>query len=259
MLKEECPMSGAKVLKAARNYWDKEAEGYSERRTKKSWMKEIDETVLNLLEVGPDSLVLDVGVGPGIFATHLAKMKLSEVVGLDISKKFLNIAKNKIKTTSFSNRVLLVVASADSLPLRKSIFDAATSMVTIHHLPPSRVQESFREIQRVLKEEGKFVLVESWAYEPRNEFQRIVLELRRMLEKTETEEYHLEYWSYIKMIEKAGLKILGTHFQPRPPYLSRFERLTDEKARKLLNQAKQFNKREQYVDMTIIHTIKQID
>lgn len=250
-------MSYVKVVKAARRFWDKRAEGYSQHRTRKDWMQAIDKVVLELLRVGPNTLVLDVGAGPGTFAAYLAKTKTSKVVALDLSKHFLNISKNRIKGAGVSNRVFLVMASADSLPFRDLSFDATTSMVTIHHLPPPRIQEAFREIHRVLKSEGKFVLVESWAYKPRNEFQRILLELRRMVMQTETNEYHLNYEKYVRMLEDAGLTVLDVGFRPRPVYLPRFERLTNEAAQKLLKQAKQFDKEKQVVDMTIIHTKKQ--
>lgn len=250
-------MSYAKVVKAARRFWDERAKGYSERRTRKDWMRTIDGVVLGLLQVGRDSLVLDVGAGPGIFAANLVKTKLSRVVNLDLSKRFLKIAKDRIENLGLSNRVFFVVASADCLPLRNSSFDGVTSMVAIHHLLPSGIQEAFSEVHRVLKREGKFVLVESWAYKPRNEFQRTMLELRRAVMQTEIGEYHLNYEKYITMLENAGLKVLDVRFEPRPVFLSRFERLTGEKARKLVERAKQFDEKERVVDMTIIHTIKQ--
>ena len=204
--------------------------------------------------MGSESLVLDVGLG--VFATYLVEAKQSMVVGLDVSKRLLCIAKDGIKGADASNRLFLILGSADFLPLRDACFDGATSMLTIHHLPPPRIQESFKEIQRVLKKGGRFILAEDWAYEPKNEFQRIVLELRRLLMLTETEEYHQEYREYVAMLENAGLRVVDVQFRPRPVLLSRFEHLTNERTHKLLRRARQFDERDQLVDTTIISSIK---
>lgn len=125
-------MTHTNAVKAARRYWNERAQGYAERRTEKSWAKEIDEIVSSILSVGSNSLVLDVGVGPGIFATQLVNKKHSKVVGLDLSKQLLNIAKNEIKKAGVFNDIFLVAGSADFLPFRDSYFDAATSMMMIH-------------------------------------------------------------------------------------------------------------------------------
>lgn len=243
-------------MKAIRRYWDERAQGYSERRKRRGWKREIDEKVSPLLDVDSSHAVLEIGVGPGFFAVHLAKERKPTIVGLDFSKQFLNIAKEEVKRADVSDRVFLILGSADFLPLKGSSFDAAVEVHTIHHLPPPRIEESFREIHRVLRDGGRFVLSEDWAFEPRNEFQGIMLELRRLLYSVEVEEWHLKYSEYIAMLEKAGLRTYNVQFHPHKVPLSRFECIPNEKAQKLLQKAKQFDAKERFVDVTIISSAK---
>jgi len=201
-------------------------------------------------------MVLDIGAGPGFSAVYIAREKGSTIVGLDFSKQSLNIAKDNVKRANVSDRVFFVLGSADFLPLQSSIFDAAMCIHTIHHLPPLGIKESFRETHRVLRNGGRFVLSENWAYEPRNEFQRIALELRRMLDSMEVKEWHFKYSGFVAMLEKAGLKTYSVQFLPREISLSRFEGIPYEKAQKLLQKAKEFDVKERFVDVTIIGSMK---
>jgi len=254
---EGITLSYADAIKAARRYWDDRAQAYSERRESEGgWKREIDERVSDLLDVGSSHMVLDIGAGPGFSAVYIARKKGSTIVGLDFSKEFLNIAKDNVKRANVSSSVSFVLGSADFLPFQGSIFGAAMCVHTIHHLPPPGIKKSFRETHKVLSNGGRFVLVENWAYEPRNEFQRIALELRRMLDSIEVEEWHLKYSEFVAMLEKAGLKTYSVQFLPREISLSRFEGIPGEKAQKLLQKAKQLDVKERFVDVTIIGSIK---
>ena len=249
-------LSYANAMKAIRRYWEERAQAYSERREKAEWKMEVDQRVAVLLNVKADHMVLEIGVGPGLSAIHLAKERQPTIVGLDFAKRFLNIAKDKVKKANVSDQIFLILGSADFLPLRSSSFNAAFCVHTIHHLPPSGIKEAFLETHRVLKDEGRFALVENWGYEPKNEFQRIMLELRRLLMTFELEEWHLKYSEYIAMLKKAGLKTFNVQFVPREIHLSRFERIPNEKAKKLLQKAKRFEEKERFVDAAIISSVK---
>ena len=202
------------------------------------------------------TLVLDVGTGPATFAIKLAKENNLHVVCVDVSKRFLRIAKSRIEDQKASMNVSLLVTSADSLPFREESFDAITSIYTIHHLPKLRMERAFGEFYRALKIKGRFALVEDWASDPRTYFQQLAYQLRKMLMRTEIEEYHTSYYKYITMIERNGLKIFDVELHPRQVDLSRFESLSNERARKLLKKVEKFEEREQIVDTTFLGAIK---
>jgi ubiquinone/menaquinone biosynthesis C-methylase UbiE len=246
----------AEAVKAIRSYWDRKAHIYAEVRVRREWFQETDKRVLELIDAQSCSVVLDVGTGPGSFAVKLAKNNNAFVVGIDISKRFLRIAKTHIAEENASNNVHLITASADFLPFRGDSFDAVTSIFTIHHLPSPRMENSFKEFYRVLKPRGKFALVEDWASEPRSSFQHVMYELRRSLMRDETEEYHVPYHRYVMMIEKSGLKVFDVEFHPKQVDLSRFEGLSGARARRLLEEVEATEQRQQVIDTTYIGATK---
>jgi len=242
--------------KAIRGYWDRKAHIYAELRQRKNWFQQIDQRVSNMINAESCTQVLDIGAGPASFAIKLAKMDNLNVVCIDISKRFLRIAKTHIEGEEASNKISLLLASADSLPFVEESFDAITSIYTIHHLPPLRMERAFGEFYRALKTKGRFALVEDWASDPRTYFQQLAYQLRKILMRTEIEEYHTSYYDYITMIERNGLKIFDVEIHPRQADLSRFGSLSSERARKLLKKAEKFEEREQIIDTTFIGAIK---
>jgi ubiquinone/menaquinone biosynthesis C-methylase UbiE len=242
--------------KAIRSYWDRKAHIYTELRQRKNWFKQVDQRVSSMINAQSCTLVLDVGTGPASFAIKLAKANNLHVVCVDISKRFLRMAKAHVEDEKASMKVSLLVASADSLPFREESFDAIASIWTIHHLPQLRMERAFGEFYRALKIKGRFALVEDWASDPRTYFQQLAYQLRKMLKRTEIEEYHTSYYEYIAMIERNGLKIFDVELHPRQVDLARFESLSSERARKLLRKAEKFEEREQIVDTTFIGAVK---
>ncbi len=99
-------------------------------------------------------------------------------------------------------------------------------------------------------------MVEDWASDPRNYFQQVAYQLRKILMRTETEEYHTTYYNYITMIERNGLKIFDVEIHPRQIDLSRFQNLSSERARRLLKRAEKFEEDEQIIDTAFIGAVK---
>lgn len=242
--------------KATRSYWDRKAHIYTELRQRKNWFQQVDRRVSSMINAESCTRVLDVGTGPASFAIKLAKENNLHVVCVDISKRFLRIAKARVADEKASTKVSLLVASADSLPFREESFDAVTSIYTIHHLPLLRMERAFGEFYRALQTKGRFALVEDWASDPRTYFQQLAYQLRKMLMRSEVEEYHTSYYNYITMIERNGLKIFDVELHPRQVDLSRFESLSNERARRLLKKAEKFEERERTVDATFIRAVK---
>jgi len=246
----------ADAIKAIRSYWDRKAHVYAEVRQRKDWFRRVDQRVLDLI-ASKSFLVLDVGTGPASFAIKLAKTgNVPLIVGIDISKRSLRIARTNVDKGKASDKISLIVASADYLPFREASFDAVTSIFTIHHLPPLRMERSFGEFYRALKPKGKFALAEDWSSEPRTYFQNTIYELRRILMCNEVTEYHTQYLEYVRMLERNGLKIFDVEFHPNQVDLSRFASLSTVRARKLLKKIEKFDEREQVIDTTFIGAIK---
>jgi ubiquinone/menaquinone biosynthesis C-methylase UbiE len=107
---------------------------------------------LQELEFKLSSYQLDVGCGLGGVPVAFAEtMRSALIVGLDLNKDYLNVAKRLAKEKLVEN-VNFVRGDAHSLCFRDQSFDAAVSTHTLEH-----VKDPFRcleEIERVLKDQG---------------------------------------------------------------------------------------------------------
>lgn len=103
--------------------------------------------------------VLDVGTGTGFLALLLAELG-HKVVGVDISERMLEKAREKIKKLNFNN-VEFYLADAEELPFPDNTFDAVVSRHIIWALP--NPERAYTEWKRVLKLEGKIIVIDgSW-------------------------------------------------------------------------------------------------
>ncbi len=94
-------------------------------------------------KLAPKGKGLEIGVGSGIFASALGVE-----YGVDPAEKLLQIARSKgVKT---------VLGIAEKLPFKKSSFDFLLLMFTLSFL--TNPLEAFRESNRVLKRDGKFIV-----------------------------------------------------------------------------------------------------
>jgi len=93
--------------------------------------------------------VLDVGCGTGYGSSLLAKK--CKVFAIDINEEAINFARKH-----YSNRIKFRVAKTERLPFKNQEFDAICSFEVIEHI--EKVDRMLKEIYRVLKNGGKFVL-----------------------------------------------------------------------------------------------------
>lgn len=92
-----------------------------------------------------DATVLDVGCGTGISFDCIADEALM-VVGIDISKKSLLQAKNRLGNGAHAQ---LIQADADNMPLKNEVFDRILAVTLIQNMPAPA--ETLKEIKRVAK------------------------------------------------------------------------------------------------------------
>ena len=186
--------------------------------------------LLRLLEIKKGETILDLGCGPGFFATEFAG-KGAKVIGVDISKKLIEMAK---KNSVFSRQQLLYFAApANKLTfLKDESADKAVLVLAIQNMENPR--EVFAECARVLKPEGKLFLVlnhpafripkeSSWEWDPSTklragakgvQYRRIDGYLSESKAKIQTHpgnklsehtiSFHRPLQFYFKALEKSG-------------------------------------------------------
>lgn len=139
-----------KKKRAIMRRYDVTAEMYDRRYAEEQAAK--IEAALNRMKIRPSDCVLDVGCGTGLLFCYVAG-KAEQIVGLDISKRSLFIAKDRAK--SFHN-IFLVLADADNMPLKEDIFDDVFAFTLIQNTPdPAR---TLNELMQVAKENAMFAI-----------------------------------------------------------------------------------------------------
>ncbi len=113
------------------------------------------EQAFALMEIGPDSRILDLGCGNGWASRTMAlRAPAGRVVGIDIADQMVELARTE--STAFDN-VEFQVASAEQLPFPDDEFTHAFSMESLYYYhDPLRAA---REVRRVMSTGGIFAAV----------------------------------------------------------------------------------------------------
>lgn len=132
-------------------------------------------------EVGKKAIVLDLGCGLGRQLREMIRRGY-RVTGIDISERLLRFAaEGEVPVTS---------GDAERLPFADETFDVVYTIGVLHHLPgPDAQRAACREVERVLKPGGRFLVHES---NPRNPLFRFYMGYVFPLLKTIDE--GTEYW-----------------------------------------------------------------
>ncbi len=102
--------------------------------------------------------ILDVATGTGDFALATLKLQPDEIVGVDISTQMLAIAREKINKKRVGEIVKLKVGDAENLPFEDNSFDAITVAFGVRNFED--LDKGLRELNRVLRKDGKLVILE---------------------------------------------------------------------------------------------------
>jgi ubiquinone/menaquinone biosynthesis C-methylase UbiE len=127
------------------------------------------------LPVEEGASVLDICTGTATLLSHLqAKVGFDgRVVGMDFSRGMLKVGRDKVKSLV---NIHLVEANAKHLPFAAGTFDAVTCSHAFYELKGETQDGALREILRVLRPKGAFLMMEHDV--PLNPFVRALFYLR---------------------------------------------------------------------------------
>ncbi|ALJ06242.1 ubiquinone biosynthesis methyltransferase UbiE [Pseudalgibacter alginicilyticus] len=119
------------------------------------WRKKVVKLVK---ETKPNS-ILDIATGTGDLAIALAQTSAEKIIGLDISSGMLDIGKEKIKKKGLETKIDMVLGDSENMPFEDNTFDAITVAFGIRNF--ETLEKGLKEIFRVLKPKGTFVILET--------------------------------------------------------------------------------------------------
>lgn len=114
--------------------------------------------IANLLEIGADDHILDIGSGIGGPARYFAHRFGCQVTGIDLTAEFCDVARDLTRLLGLESRVKFEHGNALAMPFANGSFDGAYSMNVSMNIADKG--GFYREIHRVLKPEGWLMLSE---------------------------------------------------------------------------------------------------
>lgn len=114
---------------------------------------------IRLLAESNPQQILDVATGTADVAILTARtIPESKIVGIDISPQMLQVGRTKIQKENLNSRIDLIDGDAENLPFGDNIFDAVTVAYGVRNFED--LEAGLEEINRVLKKNGKLVVIE---------------------------------------------------------------------------------------------------
>ena len=156
------------ATKFGEEYWDGERKhGYGGYRYDGRW-RALAEDLARHYRIKERDRILDVGCGKGYLLYEFTQVVPGvEVAGLDISTYAISHAKEEIKP-------FLSQGNATDLPYPAKSFDFVVSINTLHNLYVHDLEKALKEIERVARENKKYIVMDSY--------------------RTEEEKVNLLYW-----------------------------------------------------------------
>ena len=113
---------------------------------------------VNMLKDKKDAFILDVATGTADLAIRAHKaLKPHKIIGIDISERMLALGRQKVKRKMI-DEIELLHGDSENLRFENNTFDAAMVSFGVRNF--ENLEKGLSEIYRVLKPEGKFVVLE---------------------------------------------------------------------------------------------------
>jgi ubiquinone/menaquinone biosynthesis C-methylase UbiE len=117
----------------------------------------VAEDLIRRCGITEKSAVLEVGCGTGFMACRIAKEKNCRVVGIDLSERMIELARERAKKLRLEDKVTFRTADACRLPFKDGSFDVVFSQFVTVFLDK---KNALNEYMRVVKNGGYMGVVE---------------------------------------------------------------------------------------------------
>ena len=124
--------------------------------------KPIKQRSYELMQIQPDSQVLDVGCGPAVDTIPLSEYIGDEgrIVGVDYDPLMIEVANQELAKSKTTKKVQHIQGNVFSLPFQNDEFDRIHLERLFQVFPKTAIDQIFTELNRVLKSNGRIVMVD---------------------------------------------------------------------------------------------------
>jgi ubiquinone/menaquinone biosynthesis C-methylase UbiE len=141
------------------------------------------ESLIHAMRIEVGQRVLDFGCGSLTLSILAAQLyPKAEYYGVDVDKKILDIASQKMKEAN--QHIVILQYNGDKLPYPDSFFDKVMSSLVFHHLTLRQKYSALQEIYRILKPGGELHIADFGL--PSNALQRFGFYSIQLLDGFET-------------------------------------------------------------------------
>ncbi len=199
-------------------YYDKKAEEWLKEYSEKEWQTDFEgfkPTLLScynftykiLEKYVKNKEVLDYGCGNGVHSIFLIRAGAKKVVGIDLSEKSLEIARERIKREGLEGKVEFLKMDCEKMDFPANYFDIIFDGGTFSSLD---LKKAYPEIVRVLKPNGSLLGIETFGHNPFTNLKRKINKLTG--KRTNWAVSHIFRMKYLKEAEKYFNKIETKYF-----------------------------------------------
>jgi ubiquinone/menaquinone biosynthesis C-methylase UbiE len=112
-----------------------------------------------LAEITPGMIILDVGCGRGEILRHAAQLG-ADAYGIDYAPVAVEMSRRVIDPLDgiAPGRTAVYLADAKKLPFPDACFDRVLMFDVVEHLHPWELDAALKEVDRVLKPDGRFIV-----------------------------------------------------------------------------------------------------
>jgi len=129
--------------------------------------------LVSRLEASAEDTIVDVACGTGSVAVELVRRYGCTVVGVDQSVEMLAAGRRRVAAAGLADRITLLHAQAEALPLAAASFDGLTFTYLLRYVDDP--EATLRELARVVRPGGRIASLEF--HVPRNPGARLAWEI----------------------------------------------------------------------------------
>lgn len=148
-------MAAEKITQCRKPHGD---EGFETIENMNENHREISEFAFGIVNVGKNDRILDIGCGGGVNIEKFLKLTDSNVDGLDYSEVSVEASIKQNRKAVDDGRCRIIQADVRQMPIGDEEYDLVSAFETIYFWP--EIQESFREVSRVIKPNGQFMIAQ---------------------------------------------------------------------------------------------------